>query len=133
MVFQGGTMAKSRNCGIGRVWLRTRKGVPVAVAVVLLVGACSRVPAHPSSPSAPLPLRSVGEVALPGDNSRFDYASLDSGRGVLFIAHLGASEVIEVDVHSNTVVRTIPNLAQVHGVLVVPELHRAYVTATGDN
>jgi hypothetical protein len=91
------------------------------------------VPAHPSSPSSPLPLRSVGEVALPGDNSRFDYASLDSGRGVLFVAHLGASEVIEVDVHSNTVVRTIPNLAQVHGVLVVPDLDRVFATTTGDN
>jgi DNA-binding beta-propeller fold protein YncE len=133
VVFQGGAVARSRICCIGRVWLRTRTAVPVAVAVVLLVGACSRAPGHPSSPSSPLPLQSVGEVALPGDNSRFDYASLDSGRGVLFIAHLGASEVIEVDVHSNTVVRTIPNLAQVHGVLVAPDLHRVFATATGDN
>ncbi|MEV3914782.1 hypothetical protein [Streptomyces canus] len=27
---------------------------------------------------------------LPGDGSRFDYESLDAGRGLLFIAHLGA-------------------------------------------
>ena len=101
----------------------------VAAVVSMLVGACSRAPAH----SSPLPLKPVGEVALPGDGSRFDYASLDSDRGLLFIAHLGASEVIEVDVHANRVVRTIPNLAQVHGVLVVPELHRVYATATGDN
>jgi DNA-binding beta-propeller fold protein YncE len=105
--------------------------IAAVVAVVsLLVAACSSTPTHSSSP---LPLRPVGEVALPGDGSRFDYASLDSARGLLFIAHLGASEVIEVDVHANTVVRTIPNLAQVHGVLVVPELHRVYATATGDN
>jgi DNA-binding beta-propeller fold protein YncE len=107
--------------------------VPIAVVIAvvsMLVGACSRAPSHPSSP---LPLQPVGEVALPGDGSRFDYASIDSGRGLLFIAHLGASEVIEVDGHANTVVRTIPNLAQVHGVLVVPELHRVYATATGDN
>jgi DNA-binding beta-propeller fold protein YncE len=104
----------------------------VAAVVSMLVGACSRVPAHPS-PSSPLPLQPVGEVVLPGDGSRFDYASLDSARGLLFIAHLGASEVVEVDVHANAVVRTIPNVSQVHGVLVVPELHRVYATATGDN
>jgi DNA-binding beta-propeller fold protein YncE len=126
-------MAKSRICSICRVWLRTRKAVPVAVAVVSLVGACSRAPAHPSSPSSPLPLQPVGEVVLPGDGSRFDYAGLDSGRGLLFIAHLGAGEVVEVDVHANTVMRTIPNIAQVHGVLVVPEMRRVFATATGDN
>jgi DNA-binding beta-propeller fold protein YncE len=80
-----------------------------------------------------LPLRAVGEIELPGDGSRFDYASVDSARGLLFVAHLGASEVIEVDVHSKTVVRTIPNLSQVHGVLVVPGLHRVYATATGED
>jgi DNA-binding beta-propeller fold protein YncE len=70
---------------------------------------------------------------LPGDGSRFDYASLDADRGLLFLAHLGASEVIEVDVHAHRVVRTIGNLPQVHGVLVVPALHRVYATATGSN
>jgi len=83
--------------------------------------------------SSPLPLRTVGEVALPGDGSRFDYASLDADRGLLFIAHLGASEVIEVDVRAHKVVRTIGNLPSVHGVLVVPALHRVYATATGSN
>ena len=45
----------------------------------------------------------------------------------------GASEVIEVDVHANRVVRTIPALAQVHGVLAVALLNRVFATATGDN
>jgi DNA-binding beta-propeller fold protein YncE len=75
----------------------------------------------------------VGETSLPGDTSRFDYASLDAERGLLFIAHLGASEVIEVDIRAHRVVRTIGNLSQVHGVLVVPALHRVYATATGSN
>ena len=127
-------MEASRSCRLGQMprWPCT----PVAFAAVLavlmtmMVVGCSRSPSHRSSP---LPLERVGQVALPGDGSRFDYASLDGGRGLLFIAHLGASEVIEVDVHANTVVRTIPNIGQVHGVLVVPELHRVYATATGDN
>jgi DNA-binding beta-propeller fold protein YncE len=97
-----------------------------AVVVAIMIG--SR-PAGAES----LPLREVGEIGLPGDTSRLDYASLDSGRGVLFIAHLGASEVIEVDLAAHRVVRTIPNLSQVHGVLVVPMLHRVYASATGEN
>ena len=122
-----GTWRMRRNWRVSR---RTRVPIAAMVAVVSTLVGCSQTP---SSHASPLPLKPVGEVALPGDGSRFDYASLDSERGLLFIAHLGASEVIEVDVHANRVVRTIPNLAQVHGVLVVPELHRVYATATGDN
>jgi DNA-binding beta-propeller fold protein YncE len=80
-----------------------------------------------------LPLRPVGQIVLPGDSSRFDYASLDPGRGLLFIAHLGASEVIEVDLRAQRVVRVIPGVSKVHGVLVVPALRRVYATATGAN
>lgn len=80
-----------------------------------------------------LALRQVSELTLPVDSSRFDYASLDAERGLLFVAHLGASEVIEIDVRAHRVVRVIPHVSQVHGVLVVPHLHRVYATATGDN
>jgi DNA-binding beta-propeller fold protein YncE len=106
-----------------------------AVLVVVATGVVVTVVARRSGqPSAqPLPLRAVSEVGLPGDSSRFDYASVDSERGLLFIAHLGASEVIEVDIRAHRVVRTIGNLSQVHGVLVVPTLHRVYATATGSN
>jgi DNA-binding beta-propeller fold protein YncE len=105
----------------------------LVVAAALIAAACTKHPAQHRDSDPPLPLRPVGEVALPGDNSRFDYASLDEQRGLLFIAHLGASEVVEVDVHANRVVRTIPNISSVHGVLVVPVLNRVYATATGVN
>ncbi len=101
----------------------------VAVVVVVVARTSSR---QRSSPSA-LPLKASAEVVLPGDSSRFDYASLDADRGLLFVAHLGASEIIEVDVRAHRVVRTIPNVAQVHGVIVVPALRRVFATATGDN
>ncbi|MCU1626377.1 MAG: hypothetical protein JWP64_1326, partial [Pseudonocardia sp.] len=104
----------------------------VLVAVVVAVGFVVVAPSsHQPAPSA-LPLRISGELALPGDDSRLDYG-LDADRGLLFIAHLGASEVLEVDVRAHRVVRTIPSLSQVHGVLVVPALHRVYATATGSN
>lgn len=76
-------------------------------------------------------MHQVGQISHPGDGSRFDYASLEADRGLLFLAHLGASQVIEVDVHAHRVVRTINNLSQIHGVLVVSERRHAYATATG--
>ena len=103
------------------------------LAAVLIATACSNRPAQQLNSDPQLPLRSVGEVPLPGDSSRFDYASLDEQRGILFIAHLGASEIVEVDIHANQVVRTIPNISQVHGVLGVGPLNRVYATATGAN
>src|SRR5258705_9021883 len=77
-------------------------GVAVTVAE-LLVHLGHRPPS-----TVALPLRPAGQLSLPGPSSRFDYESLDPDRGLLFIAHLGASQVIEVDIHTNTVVRTIP-------------------------
>jgi DNA-binding beta-propeller fold protein YncE len=80
-----------------------------------------------------LPLRQVSETALSGGPVRFDYTALDAERGRLFIAHMGAGELIEVDVRAHAVVRTLPNLPDVHGVIVVPDKHRVYATATGNN
>jgi len=112
---------------------RYRWWIVAGLAVVAVVVAVVAFTRGSSAPRSPLPLRPAGEVALPGDGSRFDYASLDPERGLLFIAHLGASEIIEVDIHTHQVLRTIPNITDVHGVLVVPALHRVYATATGDN
>jgi DNA-binding beta-propeller fold protein YncE len=103
-------------------------GFAVAAGAVVAVVAAGGRPA-PRPPG----LRVIARIGLPGGNSRFDYASLDSRRGLLFVAHLGASQVIEINIRTGRVVRTIPGLAQVHGVLVVPALHRVYATATGAN
>src|SRR4051794_36118360 len=79
----------------------SRHGMARAVIVVaLVVAACSNTPSDYETSTYSLPLRPVAQIPLPGDNSRFDYASLDPQRGLIFIAHLGASEVVEVDVHA---------------------------------
>jgi hypothetical protein len=102
LVLREAEMGTPKLCRNLRVSRRTPVRIAVVVAVVsMLVGGCSRAP---SAHSSPLPLQPVGEVALPGGGSRFDYASLDSARGLLFIAHLGASQVVEVDVHHRDVV-----------------------------
>jgi DNA-binding beta-propeller fold protein YncE len=105
-----------------RVWLLA------GVAVTAALAGCSTSPQ-----SGELPLRQVSETPLSGGPVRFDYTALDVGRGRLFIAHMGASELIDVDVRAHAVVRTLPDLAYVHGVIVVPDKHRVYATATGSN
>lgn len=107
--------------------MRLRVRLLACVAVTAVAG-CS-----PSTPSGELPLRQVSETPLSGGPVRFDYTALDVGRGRLFIAHMGASELIDVDVHAHEVVRTLPNLPDVHGVIVVPDRHRVYASATGSN
>jgi YVTN family beta-propeller protein len=108
-----------------------RLAVVIAVTTVA-AGCASKADQHQNSGSA-LPLRPAGEIPLPGDGSRFDYASLDEQRDLLFVAHLGANEVVEVDAHAGRVVRTVPDIPRVHGVLVIPSLNRLYATATGSN
>ena len=108
----------------------------MVAAFALVATGCTAQASRPAdSPSAPPApgLRVVARIPLPGGNSRFDYASLDPGRGLLFVAHLGASQIAEINIRTGRVVRTIPDLPQVHGVLVVPALHRVYTTATAAN
>jgi len=77
------------------------------------------------------PIEKVADVPLGGGTTRLDYASLDSRRHLLFIAHLGDSEVIVFDVQASRVVGRVADVSSVHGVLVVPELNLVYATATG--
>lgn len=79
----------------------------------------------------PLPLRTVVDVPLGVPTSRYDYESLDPETGLLFIADLAGSRVLVVDTHTNKLVKAIPNVAHVHGVIAIPAQHRAYATATG--
>ncbi|MVU78387.1 YncE family protein [Nocardia sp. ET3-3] len=100
------------------------------LAGLALVAGCSSS-TGPATTGGRLPLHRVSEVALTGGPSRLDYASLDSGRGLMFLAHMGAGQIVEVDVRAHTVVRTIPDTPDVHGVLVVADKHRVYATVTG--
>lgn len=102
--------------------------------VGLLAGLAAALVGCSTSPQlGDLPLRQVSEMPLTGGPVRFDYPALDASRGRLFVAHMGAGELIEVDLHAHAVVRTMPGLPDIHGVIVVPDKHRVYATATGNN
>jgi DNA-binding beta-propeller fold protein YncE len=114
---------------------RTRLLIVTLAAALAAIAAAVILPGllRTLSPGRALPLRQAGELALPGASTRFDYESLDPGRGLLFIAHLGDSQVIETSIRTGRVIRVIPGLPGVHGVLAVPALHRVYATATAAN
>lgn len=103
---------------------------PAAVlAAIALLAACTSA-AGASLERALIP---VTTISLPGGTSRFDYQSIDPKQRLLFLAHLGDSAVDVIDLRRNYVRAVIPNISQVHGILVIPELGRVYATATGSN
>lgn len=88
--------------------------------------------AGPSNdPARSLGLRLVADIPLEGGASRFDYQSIDPQRSLLFIAHLGAGQVIAFDLKQQQVAAYIPDVAGVHGLIAVPESARVYASATG--
>lgn len=103
-----------------------RRCRPLLAGLLTGCAACSG-----AAGTAPLPLRTVAHEALPGDTTRFDYESYDPQRHLLFIAHLGDSEVLVFDTTAQRVTGRIAGVRHVHGVLAVPELGMVYASATG--
>jgi DNA-binding beta-propeller fold protein YncE len=66
-----------------------------------------------------LPLRLIGDFPLTGNATRFDYASLDATRGIMWVAHMGDGSVEAFDLNVNRVILTVPlsPMASVRGVL----------------
>lgn len=87
----------------------------------------------PCSASAQLPLVPIADLPLPGNATRLDYQSLDPGKHLLFVAHLGDSQVVVVDTKARRVVATVSNVRDVHGILAIPQLGIVYASATGTN
>lgn len=103
----------------------------LVLAAILLFGNGLGVAAP--TPTPPLHLETLLDIPLGGHATRLDYASVDAGRKLLFIAHLGDGEVIVVDTEAHRLLKRIANVSKVHGVLAVPELGRVYASATGTN
>src|SRR5258708_37433936 len=143
MAKQDKPTSEGKQQGRGMLW---RVLIIGALLVTILVGAFLRSFGAPSA--SPLPVRipasasparetahleTVADIPLPGGASRFDYQSVDPRRGLLFISHLGASTVTVFDLASKRIRANITNIADVHGVLAIPELGRVYASATGEN
>jgi YVTN family beta-propeller protein len=107
-----------------------KNALSLALPAAIFV-ATSHAGASPGVVARPLQLQTIADIPLGGHPTRLDYASLDPGRHLLFIAHLGDSEVIVFDTEARRVVKRIANVSHVHGVLAIPQLGRVYASATG--
>jgi YVTN family beta-propeller protein len=105
------------------------RGCALVLLVSLLVASASAEKAPPENAA----LVRVADIPLGGNTTRLDYESLDQGRHLLFIAHLGDSAVIVFDTRAERVVTRIEGISKVHGVLAIPELGTVYASATGTN
>jgi DNA-binding beta-propeller fold protein YncE len=76
-------------------------------------------------------LRLVEDIPLPGPAARFDYQSVDTAGGRLYIAHMNAGTLLVFDTRERRVVADLPGFASVHGVWAVPELVKVFAAVTG--
>ncbi len=144
MAKQGKLTGQGKQHGRGMLWRVLIIGA--GLVAIILVGAFLRLTGSPSA--SPLPVRiqvfpsparvsahleTVADIPLPRGASRFDYQSVDPRSGLLFISHLGASTVTVFDLASRSIRANIAHIADVHGVLAIPELGRVYASATGKN
>lgn len=73
----------------------------------------------------------VREIPLPGPANRFDYQSLDPTTGRLWMNHMNAGETLVFDTNRDTLTAVISGVPRATGVLSVPALHDAFVSAAG--
>ena len=72
-------------------------------------------------------------MPLPGLAVRFDYQSIDTSHGRLYLSHMNANQLVVFDVKAQAVVANLDGCARVHGVWAVPELGKVYASVTGDH
>lgn len=78
-------------------------------------------------------LKTVIDIPMPGPAVRFDYQSLDAKNNRLYISHMNANQLVVFDTQKRQVVANLDGFRRVHGVIAVPEIHRAFASATGDH
>ena len=112
---------------ISDVEARSARGRPAALVlafwILLTLVACSSGMAAPGSGGerAGVPgYRVLRDVELPGDTSRWDYTAYDAAARRLYLAHLGASEVVAFDTERQRVAGVVHDVAGVHGLVVAP-------------
>jgi hypothetical protein len=73
----------------------------------------------------------VADVPMLGPAVRFDYQSLDTVNGRLYIAHMNADQLVVFDVRARKVIANLDGFERVHGVFAAPEVHRLFASITG--
>jgi hypothetical protein len=119
--------------------LRSRQ-MPLWALVVTLVAAIGvglwtesgRGGAQPAADR--LLLRQIAEFELPGPpGKRFDYLAIDQDDNYLLSAHLGAGLLHVIDLRTNAVAKTIPDVPGIEGVAYIAEGKKIYTANWSEN
>ena len=79
-------------------------------------------------------LRQIAEFDLPGPpGKRLDYLTIDDDDNYLLSAHLGAGLLHVIDLRTNAVVKTVPDVPGVEGVAYIAEGKKVYTANWGEN
>lgn len=120
-------MARPTLCRPMVDWLRL--AALISTAIVTGAATHAQTSHHRKSSVEISTLRKVGVLNLPGPpGKRFDYLTIDRPDHFLLSAYLGAGILYVIDMRTNTLVRAIPGVPGVEGVVYVPELHKAYTS-----
>ncbi len=103
--------------------------VPFTVALTIAVGSVAAVNGLSVSAASPNYTK-AGEIPVGGGTS-WDYLAVDSGSKRLYVSH--GTEVVVIDTATNSVVGRIADTPGVHGILILPELGRAFTTNGREN
>lgn len=106
----------------------------VALTLAPSLAGCSRSTTATAAQQASVPgYRTVRDIRLPGDTSRWDYQAYDPASRRLYISHLGASQIVVFDTAQQRVAGIVTGIADVHGLALAPDLGRLFASATGQN
>jgi len=115
-----------------------RSGWLFGLMAAMLAACAPASPADPASSVSRLPLHLLVDIAVKpaartvtDQTLRMDYESIDPRSHMLYVAYLGADEVVAIDTAANVMAGRVTGLRSVHGVLAIPSLHRVYASATG--
>ncbi|MHB8524671.1 MAG: YncE family protein [Candidatus Acidiferrales bacterium] len=74
-------------------------------------------------------LKPIATIDLPGPKGkRFDYLTIDYADHYLLSAHLGAGILYVIDLHANKLIKAIPDVPGVEGVVFAPDVHKVYTS-----
>jgi DNA-binding beta-propeller fold protein YncE len=99
------------------------KKFSLSVIAFTLLGAVAL--ANPAGPGYHL-IKKIPLGAAPGGGEYFDYVTVDSAARRVYLAH--GTEVKVLDADNFSLIGTIPGLKRCHGVLVLPELGKGFIT-----
>jgi hypothetical protein len=79
-------------------------------------------------------LRPVGFIEVSGaKGQRLDYLTIDYAKHYLFSAHLVAGLLHVIDLNTNQVVKTIPDMPGIEGVEIAPDVRKIYTSNWHEN